>query len=355
MKNYLPIMLGLGAAFLLTGCDRPAKTAAQKEVAPGVQVIHPKKGEITRRITLPGNVRADQETILYAKVAGYLKNIPVDRGDFVKAGDVLAEIEAPEMLSDLAKFKAEVKAAQAEASRLTEAQKKSPDFVTPQAVDAATGKYEMALANLQHVETLLGYSKIIAPFSGVVTKGWVDTGAFIPAATSGSAAKNAAVVTLMGFSKVRVEVAISQPDAPLVKKDLLVKVLVEELHGREFNGKISRFAYALDDSTKTMPTEIEIENTDLALRPGMWASVQIALDKKADALLLPAEALVTEKNKSSVFIVRDNKAVKVAVKIGFDDAINVEILQGVTPDDLVILAGKQAISDGQAVNATEAK
>ena len=348
--------VGILAAMSLTSCHRstPANVPASAP-APNVQVVHLKPGEITRRITLPGNLRAYQEAMLYAKVPGYLKSIAVDRGDWVKANDVLAEIEAPEMLAEVAKFKAEASVAELEVKRVNEAFKKAPDLVMPLTVDAARGKSEIAKANLERIETLLAYSRIVAPFAGVITKRWVDVGAFIPAATSSSAARSAAVVTLMDFSRVRIEVAISEPEVPLVKKNLPVKVTVAELPGRVFDGTITRFAYALDESTKQMMAEIEIPNPDHALRPGMYASCQIALEKKTDAQLLPAEALVTEKNKSFVFCFRDSKAARVPVKTGFDDGIAIEILEGVKPNEAVIVAGKQSVTDGQVVNATEAR
>src|SRR5712691_4662364 len=320
-----------------------------------VQTIHPKRGEIVRRITLPGNVMAYQEAMLCAKVAGYLKTISVDKGDTVKQGDLLAEIEAPEMLADLVKAKAEADAAQLDYKRVADAQKKASDLVVPQTVDAARAKSGVAVAGLQRIETLLSYAKIIAPFSGVITKRWVDPGALIPAATSSSAAKSAAVVTLMDFSTVRIDIAVPDTEAPFVKKDLPVKVTVDELPGRTFQGTITRFSYALDESTKTMTTEIEISNVDLALRPGMWAAVEIELQKKENTLLVPAEALITQKNKNSVFVVNHNKAKKVSVQTGFDDGVNVELLKGCSPGDAVITAGKQSVTDGQKVQATESK
>ena len=334
------------------------QTSCQRAGAPpatNVETVRLKKGEIVRRVTLPGNVMAYQEATLYAKVAGYLKMIAVDKGDNVKTGDVLAEIEAPEMVADLVKEKAEAEAAAMDFRRVSEAQHKASDLVTPQTMDTAKAKADVARAGVQRIETLLAYAKITAPFAGVITKRWADRGALIPAATSSSAAKSAAVVTLMDFSTVRVDVAVPDTEAPLVKKDLPVKVTVDELPGRNFDGTITRFAYALDESTKTMATEIEIANPDLALRPGMWANVQIDLQKKTDAQLLPAEALVTEKDKMSVFVVRDRKAQKVPIKTGFDDGINVEVTGGLTPKDAVILAGKQAVTDGQPVKAVASK
>ncbi len=341
------------SAFLQNGCDWGGR--GREAVGAPVQTIHPKRGEIVRRVTLPGNVMAEQEALLYAKVAGYLKTIKVDKGDTVKEGDLLAEIEAPELLADLIKVRAEAEAAQLDYQRVVGAQKRASDLVMPQTVDAAKAKSGVAVAGVQRIETLLSYAKITAPFSGVITKRWLDPGALIPAATSSSSARNAAVLTLMDFTTVRIDVAIPDTEAPLVKKGLPAKVRVDELPGREFAGTITRFAYALDESTKTMATEIDIPNPDMVLRPGMWASVEIELQKKGGALLVPAEALVTEKNKSSVFVARDNKAVRVPVIIGFDDGANVEILEGCGPNDAVIIAGKQSVTDGQEIQPIEKK
>jgi RND family efflux transporter MFP subunit len=352
MKKICVVALSVAVLAAQNGCDW--FRGAQNPGTP-VQTIHAKGGEIVRRVTLPGNVMAYHEATLYAKVAGYLKTINVDKGDPVKEGDTLAEIEAPEMLADLIKVKAEAEAAQIDYKRVTEAQKKASDLVMPQTVDAARAKSGVAIAGVQRIETLLSYAKITAPFSGVITKRWVDPGALIPASTSSSTSKSAAVVTLMDFSTVRIDVAIPDTEAPFVKKGLPVKVTVGELPGRTFTGTITRFAYALDESTKTMATEIEISNSDLALRPGMWATVEIELQKKESALLIPAEALVTEKNKSFVFIVREDKAQKLPVTTGFDDGANVEILKGCGVNDSVIVAGKQSVTDGQKVQATESK
>ena len=351
MKNLCAVAVIVAVFAVQSGCEwfRPQTPAMS------VQTIRPKRGEIVHKVTLPGNVMAYQEATLYAKVAGYLKTINVDKGDSVKEGELLAEIEAPEMLADLIKAKAEAEAAQLDYKRVTDAQKKASDLVVPQTVDAAKAKSGVAVAGLQRIETLLSYAKITAPFSGVITKRWVDPGALIPAATSSSTSKSGAVVTLMDFSTVRIDVAIPDTEAPFIKKYLPVKVTVNELPGRTFQGTITRFSYALDESTKTMATEIEISNPDLALRPGMWAAVEIKLQKKENALLIPAEALVIEKNKNSVFVVRDKKALKVALTTGFDDGVNVEILKGCGPNDAVIVAGKQSVTDGQKVQAIESK
>jgi len=321
-----------------------------------VQVTHPRKGEITRSITLPSlNLRPYQEATLYAKVAGYLKSIAVDKGDVVSEGQLLAEVEVPEMVADLAKYRAEGEVADIDYKRVRDAQKKAPDLVVVQTVDAAKAKYAVAKANLDRLETLLDFAKITAPFAGVITRRMVDPGAFIPAATSSSAAQSAALVTVTDFSRVRVQAAVPEPEVPFIKNGLPAQVTVEELPGRAFAGTITRYSHSLDDATKTMLTEIEIPNPKGELFPGMYASVRLVLERKHDALLLPAETLVVERGKNSVFTVQDNKAKKVPVKTGFNDGVSVEILDGLRPDQLVVLVGKQTLTDGQSVNAVEAR
>ncbi len=348
--------MSMAALGLLCGCEHSTAEAPPSPPPPAsVQIIHPRKDQITRSITLPGEIKAYQAATLYAKVPGYLKTITVDKGDSVKAGVLLAEIEVPELLADRAKYKAEVEVADIDYKRLSEAQKKAPDLVVPLSVDTAKSKHEMAKASLERAETLLQFATITAPFSGVVTKRMVDPGAFIPAATAGSNPQNAALLTLMDFNTVRVQVAVPEAESSLVAKDQPVNLTVDGLPGRAFEGKITRYAYALDEATKTMLAEIELPNPKLELRPGMYATVKIGIERKDDALLVPAEALVREKANAFVFTVANNKARKVPVKIGFSDAANFEILSGVKPDEAVILVGSRTFSDGQAVNVTEAK
>ncbi len=350
------VVVALVGQGVISGC-KPSSAEPTKQTAPpvAVQVVQPKRGSITRNVTLPGEVKAYQQATLYAKVAGYLKTISVDKGDFVKEGALLAEIEVPELLADVTKYKAEVEVAELDYQRLSESQKKAPDLVVPQTVDEAKGKLDIAKANLERTETLLNYAKIIAPFSGVVTRRMVDPGAFIPAATSGSAAQNAALLALMDFNTVRVQVAVPELEASLVAKDQPVKVSVDGLPGRGFDGTITRFSYALDEASKTMLAEVELPNPKLELRPGMYAIVKIGIERKEDALLVPVEAVVTERAGASVFTVVENKARKTPIRIGFNDGANVEIASGVNAGQAVILVGKRTLSDGQAVKVMEAK
>src|SRR5439155_5242355 len=135
-----------------------------------VHLVSVKNGEATRSITLPGNVLAYQQAMLYAKVAGYVKTVAVDKGDSVSAGSLLAEIEVPELIADRAKYQAELEVAALDYQRIRDAQKKAPDLVVPQSVDTAKSKSDIAKANLDHTEILLSFAKITAPFPGVITK-----------------------------------------------------------------------------------------------------------------------------------------------------------------------------------------
>ena len=338
-------MLGCVTRFVAADAPKPVE----------VKVARPTHGEIIRYVTLPGSIRANQQATLYAKVAGYLKSLNVDKGDRVQAGQSLGEIEVPELLADLAKFKAEVKVADTDYQRVSGAQKKAPDLVTPQAVDEAKGRLDIASANLERTETLLRYANITAPFGGIVTARFVDPGAFIPSATSGSAAQNAAIVTLADFNTARAQVALPEVEASLAQVGQPVRLTVEGLAGKTFEAQVSRISYALDDATKTMLIEADLPNPDLRLRPGMYASVKVGVEKHTDALLIPSEALVMEKANAFAFVADGGKAKKTAIKIGFNDGTKVEVLSGLTGSEAVILGGKMALTDGAAVNATEAK
>ena len=312
------------------------------------------RGEITRYVTLPGTLRANQQATLYAKVPGYLKSLEVDKGDTVKADQPLGEIEVPELASDLAKYEAEMHVAEIDFERVTGAAKKSPDLVTPQAVSEADGKLKVARARLEQMTTMLKYSHIQAPFAGVITQRFVDPGAFIPVPSSG-AAQTAAIVTVADFATVRVQVAVPEQEASLVDKGEPVKFSVEGLPGKTFEAKISRLSYALDEATRTMLVEADVPNPDLALRPGMYATAKIGVEKKADALLVPVEAIVMEKANAFVFTVVDGKAKKTAVKLGFNDGTKAEIASGASEQDRVLLVGKVTLTDGQSVQPQAAK
>ncbi len=316
---------------------------------PVLPVARPGHGDITRFVTLPGTILADQQATLYARVGGYLGSVAVDRGDTVKKGQVLAEIEVPEVVAGLKKNRADARLAEIELQRLRAAGKKASDLVIPQALDKAEAAFDIAKAEVEQTETLLGYSKVAAPFDGIVTARFLDPGAFVPAAGAGSNLQTAALFTVMNFQTVRAQAAIPEVDAAYVSKGQPVKFTVEGLPGKTFQGTISRLSYSLDDATRNMIVQADIPNPDLQLRPGMYAKISFGIQHHTDVLLVPKPAIVMEKANAFVFKLVDGKARKTLVKTGFDDGENVEILDGVQDGDALILPGKTTLTDGQAV------
>jgi membrane fusion protein, multidrug efflux system len=345
------------AGVIVSGCKEGSAEAPKKVSTPpvAVHVVQPRRGSISRSVTLPGELKAFQQATLYAKTAGYLKTIHVDKGDSVKQGDVLAEIEAPELIADAAKFKADWDLAELELKRTSDAVQKAPDLITAQSVDAAKAKSLAAKANLDRASTFLGFTKIFAPFSGTVTRRYVDAGAFIPAATSGSSPQTSALLTLADLNKVRLQVAVPETEVKFVNKDTRIEFAVDALPGRNLETKVSRISYAVDEMTKTMLAEADVENPGGDLRPGMYASIKLFVETKPEAVLLPSEAVLVEKAKTSVFVVEAGQAKKLPVKVGFFNGVSYEILEGIPPNADVILIGKQALMDGQSVQVTGTK
>ena len=352
---YRPIASAAATLSLLVACGRAGpESAPPTPPAPDVKLVRPHRGEIVRSITLPANVQAWQEATLFAKVTGYLKTIAVDKGDEIAAGALIADIEVPELLADRLKTQAEVDVAAIDFHRVVDARRKAPDLVVPRTVDDADARRKVAAANLARIETLLGFTRITAPFAGVITRRFVDPGAFIPAATAASTAQNAAIVSLADFATVRVYVAVPEPEVPFVTRDTPVVITVQELPGKTFSGSVTRFAYALDDATRTMLAEVDLPNPYRELRPGMYASVKLGAERHRDALLVPREAVLTEASGKSVFIVDgEQRARKTPLKTGFEDDMSVEVLDGLALDQPVILRGKQSLQDGQPVKVTD--
>ena len=309
-----------------------------------VQTVHLVEGPITRTITLPAQVIPLQQATLYAKVSGYLKSINVDKGDKVKAGAVLARIEIPELVAARAKQEAELTAAESDYKRLAESLQRTPDLVVPNMVDQARGRFEVARAGVQGSDTLLGYATITAPFSGVITQRFVDAGALIPVGAAG-----AAIVSLMDFTQVRLQIAVPEIEAARVAVGQPVKVTTDNLPGTQFDGKVTRYSYALDTVNRTMLAEAILDNPNLSLRPGMLVTANIGIERKDKVLLMPADALVMEKANAFAYTVKGSTASKQPIKIGLKDAKNVEVLEGLGAEEPIILAAKLKLSDGRPV------
>jgi RND family efflux transporter MFP subunit len=351
-----PLLLALAACVLaFCGCAEEVSSATAKPVEKPVEVngVHPHRGEVSRFINLPGEVRPLYEVTLFAKVDGYLDKLTVDKGDSVKAGELIADIDVPELRANLVKYKAELELAQAEFKQTSETTADSEAAKNRLAV--ASGKLAVAKGNVQYTESMLKYARVVAPFSGIITKRYVDPGAYIPVPNAASTPEAAAIVNLTDFKTVRLQVAVPETEATHVKIGQSIRWTADDFPGEHFDGTVTRAYWALDKATKTMLTETQIANPGMKLQPGMLVNARIGIEKKSDALLLPAEALVKEKTNSFIFIFNDGKLKKASVQVGFNDGTNVEIVSGVKPADLAIVPGQQTLRDGQLVKVMEEK
>ncbi len=310
-----------------------------------------KTGDITRSVQLLGEVRPNQQVALYAKVGGYVKALRADIGDRVAAGQVLAELEVPELIADEARTRAELALAELEHRRLQEAAKQAPDLVPRQQVDAAAAKLAVAKAAQERNATLLGFALIRAPFAGVISRRSVDVGAFVPAATGGGAGP-AALFVLTDFATVRVQAALPESEAGLAAPGQPVSVLAEAAGAKPYATQLTRLSSVLENPSKTMLIESVLPNPDGALKPGMYANVRLGIETHRGVRLLPLTAVIMEKAVATAYVHEAGKARRRVLKAGFNDGTNLEILDGLKPDEDVLVVGTATLTDGQAVTLT---
>jgi RND family efflux transporter MFP subunit len=342
---------------LFCGCDpAAAPTTPRTEPSLEVKAIHPHRGEVYRYINLPGEVHPYLQATLFTKVDGYLRTLTVDKGDAVKAGDLIADIDVPELRANRVKYQAEVQLAEAEYQEISQSPTNPPSTLSaPESkaaknrVAVAQGRLAVAKANLEYTEIMLNYARVTAPFDGVITKRFVDPGAYIPVPNAAATPEAAAIVTVTDFKTLRLQVAVPEIEVPHIKLGQPIRWTTDDLPGQYFDGTVTRAYWALDHATKTMLTEVQMTNREMTLRPGMLVNARIGLEKKEDALLVPVAALVKEKTKNFAFKIVDGKAKKVPIETGFNDGKQVEIAGGLTLDDLVILAGPPSLRDTQPV------
>jgi membrane fusion protein, multidrug efflux system len=333
---------------------RPEATSPTKTGGLPVQVLKPHRQDLTRTLTLPANVSPWYQATLYAKVPGYLKWMGVDKGDRVEKGQLLAEINAPEVEQQYRKAEADYKIKQVTFERLHNVWKEDPDVIAKQAVDVAQAEAEGARHNRDDRRTMLGYTKVVAPFSGVITARFADPGALIQAAT-GSASQAAPLFTIMDIDMVRVYVGVPQETALLAVPGVPTFLTARELPGKEFRGSITRTSQSLDPTTRSLLVEIDLPNKDQQLLPGMFVNATLILAEHKQVLALPPAALVTEGAEKSVFIAEQGTARQVPVGTGLDDGVWVEITKGLADEMAVVVVGKTGLRDGQRIQASPYK
>ena len=315
-----------------------ALTAAPAAELPAVK---PVRGVIHRWVSLPGSLAPWQQAVLHAKVTGHVRAMKVDRGDAVKAGQVLAELDVPELEADAAKAREVIKAAEIEVKRLHAARVKSPDLVLPQSVDDAEARLSVARVESARVDAMLRFAVITAPFDGIITARHADPGALASAGVT-------KLLDLADLATLRLRVSVPELEAPLVVPGKPVTARFGAVGVPAVEATVSRIAWSLDPATRTMIMEADVRNPELRLRPGMHAMARVAVERHDDAVLLPVGALVVEKTASFIFRHVDGLAVKTPVKPAFNDGTQVEI-PGLAMDAVVLLPGPLPPPDKQAV------
>jgi len=374
----------LALALTTFSCSRPAvqeqghpddTTATAQTVA----VARVTRQDLSRSLTLTAEFKPYQEVEIHAKVAGYVKHINVDVGDHAKAGDVLATLEIPELQDDLKKAEAavltadqEVKSSEASFeetdqidTRLQAAGKDAPGLIAQQELDTAAAKNRASAADLQaakqrvveaqanadQVRSMFAYSTITAPFDGVVTKRYADTGSLIQAGTA-SSTQAMPLVSFAELHRLRLEFPVPESAVAYVHDGNAVEVTVNSL-GKTFPGTVSRFAQKVDTDTRTMLTEVDVDNPDYLYTPGMYATVRLILSEKKNALAVPIQCVSTGDKSTVLVLDQDHKIKEQEVTVGLETATMAEILSGLTEGDLVVVGSRSSIQIGQAAVAKE--
>ena len=361
--------LGTGAVLLLAAIfaiwfsrHARAQTAGNHDTAPtavaGVAKVE--REDLFKAVQYLAEFRPYEEVELHAKVSGFVSQMNVDFGDKVKAGQLLATLEVPELQADLdraeaAAVKAAVDYTNAHLiyTRLLAVNHDHPNLVAQQELDTAAASDQSsaaaiaaAKADAEKYQTLVDYTKITAPFDGVVTRRYIDPGALIQAGTSSDTHP---LLRVSDNYRLRLDFPVTVDYVKDIQVGAPVEVKVDSLNGKEFIGTISRFTGNVSEETRKMTTEIEVTNQDLQLVPGMYATVTLKVEKHPNVLSIPIEA-VSAGRKPTVFVVNANNEIEERpITTGLETPDKYEVLSGVREGDLVIIGNRAAFQAGQKV------
>lgn len=382
-------VIAIASVFPLVGRKAKASPAENAGLRPAHVVLVQKKA-LSDALTLSGDFVPFQEVDVHAKVAGYIRKINVDVGDHVKAGQTLAVLEVPELEAQLQgaqaaseRAKSAIRRAQGDLdrarslhaathldySRLKQAASARPGLIAEQELDDALAKdkegeaeiaakqaalseaesqLQEAMAEQQRFGAMSDYTKITAPFDGVVTKRYVDTGALVQAGTN-SNTQALPVVRVAETDRFRLVLPIPESAVPAVRLGAVVSVDVSSLD-HTFEGKISRYADAVTPDTRTMHTEVDVPNKGGRIVEGMYAQVTLALTRTDPVLTVPVQAVTRNGNEASVLIVDGNDRVEERrVQLGFEGSNELQILNGLSVNDRVIIGGRAEYRPGDVV------
>jgi RND family efflux transporter MFP subunit len=371
-----------------TGSEVAAGAGA--DAVPIVPAAKVTRAELSNDLSLTGEFQPYQEVDLMAKVSGYLKSINVDIGDQVREGQILATLEIPEMEDDRTRAAAAVQAADADVAtarddlrratasheiahlsyaRIEDVNKQEAGLVPIQDIDvvhshdleaeaqlamaqsrlrSAEQHSQMAISEQARVQTLQKYTQIVAPFSGVITKRYANTGSMIQAGTS-SQTQAMPVVRLSQNNLLRLMLPVPESDVPLIHNGETVQVGVSSI-GKNFPGRITRFSKSVQTSTRTMDTEVDIPNPGFALVPGMYAEVVLRAEQHSNALSVPTDAIDRTGKSTSAYTVDSSGVIHISqVKIGIETPQQIEVLSGLKEGDTVIVGRHSGLQDGTKV------
>ena len=361
----LLVVLVIVAAVVIGGIipRRRARAALREETndlaVPTVRVVHPSRGAPQAEIILPGNMQAFMDAPIYARTSGYLKTWNVDIGARVKGGQLLAEIETPEIDQQLAQARADLNTAKANLnlSQITAKRYddlKNTDSVSKQDVDNAQGDFEAkraavssAESNVRRLEELQSFEKIYAPFDGIITARNTDVGHLI---NSGAGAPQTELFHMASIRTLRVYVNVPQQYSPSAKPGLTADLTLAEFPGRRFEGKLVRTANSIDPSTRTLLVEVDVNNSTGELLPGAYTEVHLKVPSGAPTYVLPVTSLIFRSQGLQVGIVgSDNRANLVSVTLGRDFGNVVEVVSGLPGNASVITNPPDSLVQGEAV------
>jgi RND family efflux transporter MFP subunit len=329
-----------------------------------VNVIHPQTGAPNQEIALPGYTQAFIDTPVYARTSGYLKTWRFDIGTHVKKGDLLAEIDTPEVDQQLRQARADLSTAQANLSLAVITATRNENLLKTRSVsmqdrDNAAGALAAAKAivqsnegNVARLEQLQSYEKVLAPFDGIITARDTDIGALIDAGAN-SASKE--LFHLAAIDRLRIYVSVPERYARAAQPGATANITLDEFPGETFRGTLVRNANAIDLASRTLLLEVDVENPAGRLLPGAYTFVHLTLPTATQSLTLPSNALLFRREGLQAGVVRNGHAQLVAVTIGRDYGEAVEILSGLQTSDAVIADPSDSLISGTAVHIAESK
>ncbi len=347
VKKYWKIVLPVVAVVVLGGvvtfrnASGNAESSARRNNAPLVEIGKPTRGLVQYQLTYNGDVDPYQQATIYARITGNLESVAVNIGSIVRSGAVLARIDSVEPYDQVQQT-----AATYDNARLAYARSKSlltRNLISKQDVDNLNAAMKVAKANYELARTKLGYTRIVSPFPGIVTRRYLDPGTYL-------ASSSTPLFQLMYVDSVKVVVNIQENDLPHVKPGARAEIKVGAYGDRRFAGTVTRMADALDLSTRSMPVEIDIPNRDHALKPGMFCTVTIVTGEHPDAITIPTMAIQKDETGPFVYVARDNTAKRVRIQLGVEQGNNTEIRSGLDGSESIIVVGQQLLRDGGAIN-----